>query len=268
LLEQSVKLFSSAFAFPGLSTSLILIAIGLAIVFGAVWVAAYMPSLLKDRWLWLVAIVSAFVTWTCIAFIQVPLQLLSGQALLLFWDQNTLQSAAVFSGIPSTLLSGLVQEGSKLLPIVIFWLINKKRLDPITGLIAGAMSGAGFGVFEATWIHNTIFNSGWTLHSLTVNGPIALVGFWERFFTVGFHTSVSALAGYGLASGKGWQFYLLASLLHGVINYGAVLYQLKIFNVVSVEIYVAAIAILVSAAALWLRWRSQGPRVNVSPDMT
>jgi RsiW-degrading membrane proteinase PrsW (M82 family) len=268
LLDQAVQFFTSAFNFPRIGILQVLVAIGLALIFGAVWLAAYMPSLLKDRWLWLVAVVSAFLTWTCIAFIQIPLQMLSGQALLLFWSQSTIQSSAQYFSIPTILLSGLVQEASKLVPIVVFWLINKRRLDPMTGLIAGALSGAGFGVFEAIWVHNTMFNAGWTLQALSINGPIALVGFWERFFTIGFHIATSSLAGYGLAKGKGWQFYLLASLLHGILNYGAVLLQMRILSLIYIEIYVAAIAILVSAAALWLRWRNQGPKINVSPDMT
>ncbi len=83
---------------------------------------------------------------------------------------------------------------------------------------------------------------------------MALAGFWERFFAVAFHIAVSALAGYGLARGWGWQFYLLAAFLHASLNYSVVLLQTGLFTIVHVEIYAAVVAILVTAAALWLRW--------------
>jgi len=88
-------------------------------------------------------------------------------------------------------------------------------------------------------------------------GLWALAGFWERFFAVAFHTASSALAGYGLAKGWGWQFYLIASFLHGLVNYSFALLQAEVFTVVQFEIYVAVVAVLVTAWALWLRWRNR-----------
>ena len=82
-----------------------------------------------------------------------------------------------------------------------------------------------------------------------------LAGFWERFFTVAFHIAASALAGYGLAKGWGWQFYILASFLHGFLNYSVVLVQSGLLTVVHVEIYIAMVAVLVTTGTLWLRWR-------------
>jgi uncharacterized membrane protein YhfC len=123
------------------------------------------------------------------------------------------------------------------------------------GLAIGAVAGAGFGIFEAQWIHNVIFAAGWNWEVVQNSGVIALAGFWERFFTVAFHTAVSALAGYGLAKGWGWQFYLLAAFLHALTNYGAVLFGTGVITIVQVEIYIAVIAVLVTAVVLWLRWR-------------
>ena len=67
-----------------------------------------------------------------------------------------------------------------------------------------------------------------------------------------------ALAGYGLARGRGWQFYPIASALHALLNYSVVLLQAGLFTIVHVEIYVALLAVLVTAWALWLRWRKSG----------
>ena len=86
---------------------------------------------------------------------------------------------------------------------------------------------------------------------------MALAGFWERFFAVAFHTAASALAGYGLAKGWGWQFYLLASFLHAFLNYSVILLRLELLTIVQMEIFAAVFAILVTGGALWLRWRKQ-----------
>ncbi len=87
------------------------------------------------------------------------------------------------------------------------------------------------------------------------SGLMALEPFWVRFSTVAFHIAASALAGYGLARGWGWQFYLLASLLHGLLNYGAVLFKSGLFTTAQLEIYIAALAALMTAGALSLRWK-------------
>ncbi|MCD6300343.1 MAG: YhfC family intramembrane metalloprotease, partial [Dehalococcoidales bacterium] len=129
------------------------------------------------------------------------------------------------------------------------------RIDPKLGLAIGAVAGAGFGTFEAVWAHNTIFASGWSWEAVQSGGLMALTGFWERFFTVAFHIAASALAGYGLAKGWGWQFYLIASFLHGLLNYSVALLQSGLLTIVTLEIYAAVVAVLVTGVALWLRWR-------------
>ena len=90
---------------------------------------------------------------------------------------------------------------------------------------------------------------------MQTGGVVALAGFWERFFTLAFHTAASALAGYGLARGWGWQFYLIASFLHAFLNYSVILLQSELITIIQLEIFVAVWAVLVTAGALWLRWR-------------
>lgn len=253
MFDQMIGFFISAFNFPGLSLTLILLAIGLGIVFGAIWLAPYRPPLKGRPGLWVVCFVSAILTWTAIAFIQIPLQNLTGLALFYFWDQATIMQWLLLAGIPQILLSGLVQEAAKLAPVAFYDWRNNWNFTPKFGLIAGAVSGAGFGVFEAIWVHNTIFAAGWTWATVETNGFLALLGFWERFFSVAFHIAVSALAGYGLAKRLGWQFYLIASFLHGAVNYSVILLQAGVLDSVQVEIYLALIAVAITAAALYLR---------------
>jgi RsiW-degrading membrane proteinase PrsW (M82 family) len=251
-----MEFFISAFSFPGLDGRLILVSIGIGLVCGVFWLTPYWPPIVKRPGLWIVGVASAFLTWTAIAFIQIPLQNWTGQALGHFWGQFTLLQWLLLASIPQILLSGLVQEGAKLVPVIFYWWRNHWNIDPKLGLIVGAVSGAGFGIFEAIWVYNTIFSSGWSWSTVETSGFISLLGFWERFFTIAFHIAVSALAGYGLAKRLGWQFYLIASFLHGVINYSVVLLQKGLLTAVQVEIYIAVLAVAITLVVLWLRWHN------------
>jgi len=248
MTEFLVRFFLSFFQNPSI------LGIGLAIAFGAIWLAGYRPPLFEKPWLWAVLVSSAILALAAAAFIQIPLQIWAGQALGHFWSEETVTRWILLAGIPQILLSGLVQEGAKLVPVVVYWWRSDRDIDPKLGLAIGAVAGAGFGIFEAQWQHNVIFASGWTWEAVQTGGFMALAGFWERFFAVGFHIAASALAGYGLAKGWGWQFYLIASCLHCLLNYSVVLLQSGLFTVVHLEIYVAVVAVVVTAWALWLRW--------------
>jgi hypothetical protein len=35
-------------------------------------------------------------------------------------------------------------------------------ISPKTGLVIGAVAGAGLGIFEASWAHGMVFGAGWT----------------------------------------------------------------------------------------------------------
>jgi RsiW-degrading membrane proteinase PrsW (M82 family) len=255
MIDYMVAFFKSFFQNPSASGIYLAISIGLAIAFGAVWLAGYRPPLFKKPWLWAVLVSSPFIALAAASFIQIPLQVWTGQALGHFWSQEVIMRWIVLAGIPQILLSGLVQEGAKLVPVVVYWQRSGKNIDPKLGLAIGAVAGAAFGIFEAQWAHNIIFASGWTWAAVQTGGFMALAGFWERFFTVAAHIAFSALAGYGLAKGRGWQFYLIASALHGLLNYSVVLLQAGLLTTLHVEIYVAVVAVVVTAWALWLRWR-------------
>jgi RsiW-degrading membrane proteinase PrsW (M82 family) len=249
MIDYMVNTFKSFFQNPSAW------GIGLAIAFGAVWLACYRPPLFKKPWLWAVLVSSAFLTLAAVSFIQYPLQVWAGQALGHFWSPEVLMRWILLAAIPSILLSGLVQEGAKLVPVVVYWRRSDRNIDPKLGLAIGAVAGAGFGIFEAQWVLNGIFAQGVTWEAVQAGGFMALLGFWDRFFVVAAHIAWSALAGYGLAKGRGWQFYLIASALHALLNYSVVLLQTGILTDLHMEIYAAVIAVLVTAWALWLRWR-------------
>ncbi len=257
MLEGMINFFVSGFVYPGILWNQVLLGIGLAVAFGAIWFTPYWTPILKKPWAWAVLASGAFLSWTAVTFIQIPLQAWTGQALYHFWSQEVLIRWLLLAAIPGVLLSGLVQEGSKLLPVVVYWWRKDRNIDPKLGLVIGAVAGMGLGVFEAVWVHNNIFAAGWTWEAVQTGGVVALAGFWERFFAVAFHIAASALAGYGLAKGWGWQFYLIASFLHGFLNYSVILLQSGALTIVQMEIYAAVVAMLVTGGALWLRWRKR-----------
>lgn len=254
LWELMQNFLKSFFIYPGLKWDMMIIGIGLAIVFGAIWLICHWPPLFHRHWLWAVAVFSAFFTMLALVFVQIPLQNWAGEALINFWSQETLATWLLLAGIPQILISGLVQEGAKMVPIVFWWWRSGRNISPRLGLAIGAIAGAGFGIFEAVWAHCHIFAAGWTISAISTDGFLGIAGFWERFFTVGFHIAVSALAGYGLAKGKGWQFYLIAASLHGLLNYSVLLLQKGYFTIVQLETYAAVLAVLVTAVVLRLRW--------------
>ncbi|MFC1900595.1 YhfC family glutamic-type intramembrane protease [Chloroflexota bacterium] len=255
MLEYMIDFFVSGFYFPGILWNQLLLGIGLALLFGAILFTAYWTPILKKPWAWCILAAGAFFSWIAVAFVQLPFQLWIGQLLNAIWNQEILYSWLLLIGIPQILLSGLVQEGSKLVPVVIYWWKHDKSISPKTGLFIGAVAGLGLGVFEAVWAHNQILSSGFTWEMVESGGLIVLAGFWERVFAVSVHIAMSALAGYGLAKGWGWQFYLLAAALHSLVNYSVILLQKGILTTIYLEIYVAVIAVAVTGFMMWLRWK-------------
>lgn len=268
LWETMYGYLKSFFVYEGLSWELLLLSLGLALAFGAVWLIAYWSPWLKHPPLWLVMIAGALITVLALTFIQIPLQHYVSKAMTQVWGITTLNNWLLLAGIPSVLLSGLVQEGAKMVPMVAWWWRSGKTITPGLGIAIGAAAGAGFGIFEALWGISGTFLAGWTTDVVTAYGWfLGISSFWERFFTAGAHIAFGAIAGYGLAKGKGWQFYLIAALLHALFNYSIVIYQyfamVKGSNLITptrIEIFIAVFAVIVTAIVLLIRWRKEhGP---------
>jgi RsiW-degrading membrane proteinase PrsW (M82 family) len=253
MLQEMVQLFNSAFSFPGHSLTSVLAAIVLGIVLGAIWLALYRPPLFKKPWLWVVAIASAIITWTACAFVQHPLVIWTKQAGDSLWNPDKLQyiHLVLLVGIPLTLITGIVQEAAKLVPVYFYWWRSKKSFTPLFGLITGAVSGAGFGIFEAIWKINN--------HEIILSGLVSVIG----------HTSLTALVGYGLAKRRGWLFYLIAAFLHGLANYAIVLKQNNRLTLTQETIWAVVVLVLIGAVSLWLRWhKTKEISIDNTPAVT
>jgi hypothetical protein len=232
-----------------------LLGIFLALVFGAIWLVPLAPLRWRRSSVWLVFLGGIILFIPAILWVQVPIQNAIGNWFLNQFGLETYQQRILLLGIPTVLVSGMVQEGAKLFPVIACWLYGGQKIDPKLGLSIGALSGVGFGIFEAQWLNNAILAEGWTWGLVGQYGIVALAGFGERFFSVGFHTATGALAGWGLAKGLTWQFYLLASFVHFAVNYLILPYQKGMLTYEQFEIIFAILVLLVFAGILWLRWR-------------
>ncbi len=226
----------------------------LALVFGLIWMAALGVWRWQGKWLWL-CLAGIIIFPVSIGIFQTPLQNLISNAFVNNYGVQLYIERIFLMGLPVVLVSGFIQEGAKMLPAVMWWWGHNKELTPRTGLAIGAVVGAVFGVVEAQWILNQLFASGYTWSLIPQYGFEAVLPLWERFFTVAFHIGTGAITGYGLAKGKGWQFYLIASGIHSLTNYTTLFYIKQMLTTVQIEIVIAVISVIVFGVIAWLAWR-------------
>ena len=249
MLEQMAGFLFAFFSHPNI------VGIGLALVFGAIWLAIYQPPLFKKPWLWAVMTGSAILTPIAFAIWLFPATKGIIEPYVNLLSRKVFMDWILLAGLVPLSVAGLIQVGFKLIPVAIYRWYQDRKLDPKIGLAAGAMAGAGFGIMEAAWTHNYIFALGWTWEAVETQGIVALAGFWERFFVVGWNIGICALAGWGLAKGKGWQSYLLATLLFVLLNYTSYLISEEIVTPEIGQLIIAIWALLVTGMALWLTGR-------------
>jgi len=230
--------------------------IGIALIMGAIWLAVFRIPLGKQPRLWIFLAVGALLFGPTIGLLQFPLQMLSMQALFQAWGAEIWQERLLLSEIPAMLITGFVQEGMKLVPVLIYRKHRQPRSDR-EALLAGAAVGAGFGIFEAAWLLNQVFTTGFSLPAFRLQGWQAFLSILERLFIVGFHTSTTAIAAYYFNKGKGGRAYLAIALFHSVMNYGAILAAAGVFTIVQTEIYITVLCAIMIGAALWLRWHER-----------
>ena len=259
--ENAWQLFVAIYSNPTVE------GISIALLLGAIWLAVFRLPLGKQPSLWIFLAVGALLFGPTVGLLQFPLQSLSMQALFQIWGTEIWQERLLLSEIPAMLITGFVQEGIKLVPVLIYRKL-RRPLSNREALIAGAAVGAGFGIFEAAWLLNQIFSTGFSLPALRLQGWQASLSIIERLFIVGFHTSTTALAAYFLNKGKGGRAYLGIALFHSVMNYGAVLAAAGVFTIVQTEIYITVLCTIMIGAALWLRWhdRPAEPTLAIPPE--
>jgi len=228
----------------------------LAVIFVAIWLACYRPPLISKPWLWAVFFGGAILAPVAIVITSFPIGYGISKLLTYFWNQQTVDSWSWLLSIPSIFIFGLVWEGAKLLPVGVYWWRKNRELEPKFGLLIGAVAGAGFGILQAQWALNYFISDyNWSWQLVQTAGFAALAGFWESFFVLGLNVASTALAGWGVAKGWGWKFYLLAGFVYLVTNYNAVLVSHGLVSATQAQFIIAAWALIVVGVTLWLRER-------------
>ncbi|MDI7276484.1 MAG: hypothetical protein QME94_10930, partial [Anaerolineae bacterium] len=191
-----------------------------------------------------------------IAWVQTPAQRGLGALALRLLGGAALRRYGLLAGAPGIVVTGVVQEGVKLLVAMValrrLGVGGQKR----AGLAVGAAVGAGYGGMEAFWTFNVILAMGWSWATVQLLGPQAFLGFVERLYVVPFHIGAAALAAYGCAAGRSGRFLLLAIALHSALNYGALLAGAGVIGVAAFEAWGALVAAVAVGLALWLRKRA------------
>jgi len=231
---------------------------GCAIVFTAIWLACYRPPLLSKPWLWAVFFAGAILAPVAMVIASYPLRYGVTALFSYLGSPEALQKWAWLLSIPSIFLFGLVLEGAKLVPVVVYWLRKNREIEPKFGLLIGAVAGAGFGLLITQWALNYyIHDFKWSWQLVQARGFPAIIGFWEGFFVLGLNVASTALAGWGIAKGWGWKFYLLAGFIYLVTNFNSILVAYQIVSATQAQFIIATWALIVVGATLWLRERKE-----------
>lgn len=249
MFNEGIQLFLSFFS------ALSFWGVALALLFSGIWSVPFWPPIAKDYKIWLICLCSALLTTAAICFVQNPIQILVGDVWIKFLQPFHLAIETYIVPMPAMLTSGIVQELTKLTPVAIYWHSKRRGLSPKTLLAIGAMSGAGFGFFEARWVLDEIFAFGWHRGLVVEDGILSLLGFIERFFAVGSHIAWTSLAAYGLGKNKWYVWLMSVIFIHSFVNYFAVLYWKGIINLIDTEIVVASSCCICAAFAIRLRWK-------------
>jgi len=139
-------------------------------------------------------------------------------------------------GIVLPLLSGLIQETLKLIPIalIFFW----RRPKQLYSVAVGLFCGLGFGLYEACSLTGADYQTGMmTIFSWGVLGQI---------FSIIFHMTSGAAMGYGLNRGFGYltRIWIVVVLVHTLSKYLLVFLQEGVIDIGVFEFLVAIIDLL------------------------
>ncbi|MEW6244509.1 MAG: hypothetical protein AB1497_09675 [Bacillota bacterium] len=183
-----------------------------------------------------------------IANVQVPLQRTVSAWVL----SNVASANPLVIYAPAVLVSGVVQESTKLLIAVLAFRMLTARHNPLsanTAITLGVYVGAGYGGFEAWLVLSYVFGA------VAVPAASIAVSALERLAAVAFHVGVAGLVWYFWYRGTvltkilSW---LGGSLYHSLLNYGIVLLQAGVFSITALYFFLMVGS---GAAVYYLRRR-------------
>lgn len=177
-----------------------------------IWIAVLTRALrlrrrdLPARSLTIAAVLGTILFLPSIGWIQVPLQHAVSE-----WANASFATANVLIlSLPVIMLSGLVQEPTKWLGALAAGRSSRVTADRRRTATVFGVCGLAYGWIEAWLILSFVH---------TLQAPM-IPAVLERLLAIGFHATITAIAGWYLVSGAGAGFLALttASLYHGAVN--------------------------------------------------
>lgn len=244
MFALSIQYFLAYFRYPSLY------GIGIALAFAVLWLLLYRPPLFSKPAAWLALAGGALAGMLATAFILGPLNgLLSVEQYIKDGQTGRL----LLGGLLLVIAGGAIQESAKLLPVWLIWKRSRKTLEPRMGLLLGAAAGIGFGLLEAQWVHNLLFATGWNWDVFPTEYLSALITFWERLAMIGLHAGLSALAGWGMAKGKCWQYFAAAAGLHALAGFLSYLLAGGVISVLLMELALTVLVLVLTVVMVSMR---------------
>ncbi len=166
-------------------------------------------------------------SFSSVLFVQVPLQSAVANIQGLSIRLQTWAFILIL-----TLIAGFVQQIFKVIPALLAG-------DKIQG---GLISGLAFGLAEAFFL---------LYPPLRLGTGVSAIAVFERIIAIIFHMSSTGLIMHGLVKKKFLISYFIISIVHGVLDMFAGLYQSSLLNIATVETF-ATITSLALAAILFV----------------
>lgn len=176
----------------------------------AAWGSPRSPGLL-----WTAAPIGGLLFLAGVFGLQVALQTQLEQLLVRMVSPLTLEAWPIAIAAPIALVAALVQESARL-----FATLGTLRLahrGRAAGAWTGALAGAGVGLFEAAWLLGAIPPTHFAILSAAV---------LERLIAIAFHIGAGALLGAGIVARRVTGAFVVAVMLHAMVDSVAALYQM------------------------------------------
>ncbi len=217
---------------------------GLYLIVAAFWLIFTGWDGYRLKWSYVLFVIGGAV-YPLIYMTQVPIQELYGIKVL--YPAIREGQSVVPYGIFPSIITAVVQETLKLIPLLVLVRIVKPK--PIAIISLGSFIGAGFGFVEACHIIGPAFQYR-TLTSIVLA---------ERVFSTMFHIGTAAVIGYGLARRKTLRFWLFALVVHFILTYSLFFHGVLSFGLL--QFLHILISVVVLLLAIWWQW-SYGKTVS------
>jgi hypothetical protein len=211
---------------------------GLYFFVSLIWLLFLGRDSYRIKWSYLLFIAGGLV-YPIIYITQAPLQ--KSYALNVLGPALGAGESILIPAIIPPLLTGLIQESLKLIPL--FLVVRMAKPRPVAMVSMGAFVGAGFGCIEACHLIAPLFQN------QQITGYVLI----ERVFTILFHATAGALLGYGIARKQIWQFLLAAIGLHTLGNYMIIFVQMKTLTIKGLNILLGLYDIALLAGMIYLQ---------------